>query len=298
MHADTDTDTDTDADIDIDIDIAHADTLPVLPLDTALTREMTRFDAATRCGAMSLQVDGAPAAHAAQAALLLDRCDTLLDALDAWLHTALDWRWVNATQADKPAQPCAAAQVTIEGNDGAAAALTCRLEVPWALLRGIGAPPEALAKRLQWGAVPAILVVSQPAIDEAELRLLERGGAIVLPESMRAPWRARLHAPQEGAGDGLMVELPSADSARLVDAAVAAGDPAGPSRRPSCEVRMATTAALAPAQLAGWAQESTVELAPRASLWRCAGPTEAERYLAGGRLLPWGDGWAMLIESI
>jgi hypothetical protein len=39
-------------------------------------------------------------------------------------------------------------------------------------------------------------------------------------------------------------------------------------------------------------------LAPRASLWRCAGPSGAERFLAGGRLLPWGDGWAMLIESV
>jgi hypothetical protein len=61
---------------------------------------------------------------------------------------------------------------------------------------------------------------------------------------------------------------------------------------------MASTGALPPAQLAGWATGSLVELAPRASLWRCAGPTEPERFLAGGRLLPWGDGWAMLIESI
>jgi hypothetical protein len=61
---------------------------------------------------------------------------------------------------------------------------------------------------------------------------------------------------------------------------------------------MTTVGPLTPAQLAGWADGAALELAPRASLWRCAGPTEPERYLAGGRLLPWGAGWAMLVESI
>jgi len=291
MHA-------TESDIDIGIDIAHAGTLPVLPLETALAPEMTRFDAATRFGVMSLQVDGAPAANAAAAALLLDRCDALLDALDAWLHVALDWRWVDAAPADQAPRPCASAQGAIDGDDSSAGALAWRLEVPWALLRSLSAPPESLAKHLQWGVVPAVLVVSQPAIDEAELRLLERGGAVVLPESMRAPWRGRMHAPQERAGDGLVVELPAADSARLAAATMTTAGSSEPDGRPSCEVRMTTAAPVAPAQLAGWAPESTVDLAPRASLWRCAGPTEPERYLAGGRLLPWGDGWAMLIESI
>jgi len=167
------------------------------------------------------------------------------------------------------------------------------------LLRALGAPSEALGKRLQWGAVPAVLVVSQPAIDEAELRLLERGGAIVLPESMRAPWRGLLHAAQEPALDGIAVDLPCADSALLtVNPAGSSTAAAGAPGRPGCEVRMTATRPLTPAQLAGWAEGSMIDLAPRASLWRCAGPTEGERYLAGGRLLPWGDGWAMLIESI
>jgi len=294
MHADSETDTDLDLDLDIDI----AGTVPVLPLDTAVAQEVTRFDAATRFGAMSLQVDGVPAAHASAAALLLDRCDALLDALDSWLHSALDWRWIDATPAAEAARPCASAHGAVEGDDSSAAALTWRLEVPWALLRCLGAPPEALAQRLQWSAVPAVLVVSQPAIDEAELRLLERGGAVVLPESMQAPWRGLLHAPQESAGHGLVVELPGADRARLVGAPAAVRDPAEPIGRPLCEVRMTTTRPLAPEQLAGWAAGSTLELAPRASLWRCAGPSATERYLAGGRLLPWGDGWAMLIESV
>jgi len=247
---------------------------------------------------MTLQIDGAPAAHAAEAALLLDRCDALLDALDAWLHSALDWRWIEAAAAVAAAQPYASAQGSLEGDDGAAPALTWRLEVPWVLLRSVGAPPEALAQRLQWDAVPAVVVVSQPAIDEAELRLLERGGAIVLPESMRSPWHGLLHAPNESAGHGLVVELPGADSLRLAGAAAPVGDPADGSGRPGCEVRMTTPHPLSPEQLAGWAEGSKLELTPRAGLWRCAGASGPERLLAGGRLLPWGDGWAMLIESV
>jgi hypothetical protein len=281
----------------VDTDFALADTQPVSPRPADPADALTRFDAACRGGVLSLLVEGPSAAHAAEAALLLDRCDTLLDALDAWLHLALDWRWVNAAPAsDGPQRAGAQARCTIDGDGASMRPLTCRVELPWALLRAIGAPPEALARQLQWSTAPALLVVSQPAIDEAELRLLERGGAVVLPESMRAPWQGLLRATDEPAGAGVNVELPSADSARLPDVGAAAANAAA--ERPACEVRMASTGALPPAQLAGWATGSLVELAPRASLWRCAGPTEPERFLAGGRLLPWGDGWAMLIESI
>jgi hypothetical protein len=281
------------------IDIAHADTQPVTPMSAAPTAALTRFDALARGGALSLHVEGTLAAHAAQAALLLDRCDALLDALDAWLHMALDWRWVPEPQADAAPRPCATARCTIEGDAQPASPLACRLELPWPLLRSIGAPADALSARLQWRAVPAVLVVSQPAIDEAELRLLERGGAIVLPESMRPPWRGHLRVPNEAPGDGVLVDLPAADTAQLLGHAAPESAAALPSGgRPFCEVRMTPTRALNPSHLAGWAEGTTIELAPRASLWRCAGPTEAERYLAGGRLLPWGDGWAMLIESI
>lgn len=282
MHAET------------DIDLAHADTMPVPPLHAAPAPTETRFDAATRWGTLSLHADGAPAPHAAAAALLLDRCDPLLDALDAWTHTALDWQWVAGVDADEPAAARAAAHCTLDSN-GPAGALTVRLKLPWSLLRSLGAPAEPLASRLVWSAVPALVVVSQPAIDEAQLRQLERGGAVVLPESMRSPWRARLRAAEEGAHDGLVVELSSADCARVPDAGQTA-EPAG--ERPVCEVRMNPVGALKPPELAGWSAGAAIDLAPRASLWRCAGPTEAERYLAGGRLLPWGDGWAMLIESI
>jgi hypothetical protein len=276
----------------------HADTLPVLPLEAAIGTESTRFDAVTRCGTMSLQLES-PAAHAADAALLLDRCDALLDALDAWLHAALDWRWVEAAGADEAAPSRASAQATVAAGAGAdAVPLIGRIELPWALLRTLGHPPQALAGQLQWNPVPAVLVVSRPAIDDAELRLLERGGAVVLPESMGSPWHACLHAAHEDAGQGVPAELASSASATLVAPTDAVGPAAQGPGRPCCEVRLTTTRPLTPGQLAGWAAGATIELAPRASLWRCAGPSEAERYLAGGRLIPWGDGWAMLIESV
>jgi hypothetical protein len=279
----------------IDTDFAQqADTQPVPPPATAVPQALTRFDAVCRGDVVSLWIDGTPAAHAAEAALLLDRCDALLDALDAWLHMALDWRWV-ATAAGTDARACAHARCAIESDGSGLRALTGGIELPWAALRAVGAPPDALARQLRWSAAPAVLVVSQPAIDEPELRLLERGGAVVLPESMRAPWRGRLRAADEPVGAGVEVDLLSADSARLPASAVGASRA---EEQPACEVRMASVGPLPPEQLAGWAAGSVVELAPRASLWRCAGPTEPERFLAGGRLLPWGDGWAMLVESI
>src|SRR5262245_26767124 len=107
-------------------DLDHADTLPVVPPGAGRGLPLTRFDALTRSGAISLQVEGAPATHAAEAALVLDRCDALLDALDAWLHTALDWRWVRTSDAAPSAVPCATARCTIDGDVPSADPLTCR----------------------------------------------------------------------------------------------------------------------------------------------------------------------------
>ena len=36
----------------------------------------------------------------------------------------------------------------------------------------------------------------------------------------------------------------------------------------------------------------------RASLWRCAGDGGSARYLASGALMPWGDGWALHLETL
>jgi hypothetical protein len=281
-----------------DTDFAQAETQPVTPPPTARADATTRFEAATRGGTVALQLDGPPAAHAAEAALLLDHCDDLLDALDAWLHMALDWRWVEPGASGAALPPGAHATCAIAQDEPSLRALVACIEWPWALLRSVGAPPEALARELHWRAVPALLVASQPAIDEAELRLLEVGGAVVLPESMRTPWRGCLRAADETAGAGVVVELPAADTARLPEVRASHAAGAAPRERPPCEIRLAATGPLAPAQLAGWAVGSTVDLAARASLWHCAGPTDSERHLAGGRLLPWGDGWAMLVESV
>jgi hypothetical protein len=35
-----------------------------------------------------------------------------------------------------------------------------------------------------------------------------------------------------------------------------------------------------------------------ADLWRCATAASPERCLARGRLAPWGDGWALLIDAL
>ena len=56
-----------------DTDLAHADALPADTPMAAPLPPRTRFTATTRGGTLTLQLDGVAAAHAAEAALLLDR---------------------------------------------------------------------------------------------------------------------------------------------------------------------------------------------------------------------------------
>jgi hypothetical protein len=73
----------------------------------------------------------------------------------------------------------------------------------------------------------------------------------------------------------------------------AAGD-----ERIDCEVRLALPLPVSAATLAGWrAGLSIGEAGPLASLWRLAGDGAAQ-CLALGRLMPWGDGWALAIEAL
>ncbi len=58
-------------------------------------------------------------------------------------------------------------------------------------------------------------------------------------------------------------------------------------------------------RLAGWRREGDsgeiVHLAEsglRAALWRYATPRLAGQRLAGGRLMPWGDGWAFAVQTV
>jgi len=280
---------------------------PPVPRDASLDTG-TWFDAATPHGALRLcAFTGRAVRHAVDAAIALEHCEELLVALEAWTGIALDWRW-NPAPPRRPSGSHAAAswEPTPEPEpDAAPNERVCLLSLPWTLLRA-AAPPDA-GLRLRWSSVPAVLAVAHFKLAAGEADLLEVGGAVVLPDSMRSPWLGRLRSADEPAiaGLGARVLLDEPSLPRLVRGA-AAEDPSTPAmgdasidERIACEVRLALPHTLPGDMLTGW--HDGVPLAdagPRATLWRCAGDGVPAQGLAAGRLMPWGDGWALAIESL
>ncbi|HJW12185.1 MAG TPA: hypothetical protein VJ598_10380, partial [Albitalea sp.] len=135
----------------------------------------TWFEAPTRFGPLRLCAV-AEARHAADAAITLQRCEELLAALDDWTALALPWRWIAA--------PVTRAATGLDAHaqwQAGDAALDCWIESPWALLRALPAPVDALASRLHWPALPVLLSLAQLHLLDDELRQLEPGGALLLP---------------------------------------------------------------------------------------------------------------------
>lgn len=260
----------------------------------------TWFEAATSHGPLQLYLgesDG-PAPHASGAALALHRAAPVLDLLDAWLADAApDWRW-----HEGPTTCLSAATVRLPWRH------TChQLIAPWRWLRAQPAPPEALTARIQWPAMHAVLAIDRLRLSADELQQLEPGGAVLLPESMRPGWTGQLRATtelderDEGAADaGLAVALDDPAQPRVLP-----GEPppikiAAPGGRP-CEVRLHLRHTLPADRLTGWRPDSLqAAIAPdlAASLWQATAAREPARCLAHGRLLPWGDGWALLIDGL
>lgn len=260
------------------------------------------FEAATSGGSVRLYASGA-ARHASDAAVALARCETLLDALDAWVGTVLDWRWiaapasVTATASHarahwRPAEPA---------EKGGRKELTCRLELPWALLRALPAPDDTLAEHLHWLEVPVVLAIAQLQIDDAEIALLETGGAVVLPESMQRNWTGTLRALDEPAlpGAGVPVNLASPWSPRRI-ATEGLPRTATPqdAASPVYEVRLVIPHPLPGDRLAGWYEGDLGTVGDRAGLWRCATERDPATCLAAGELMPLGDGWALALAEL
>ncbi len=259
------------------------------------------FEAAAGAHTLRLYAGGAPR-HAADAAVALARCDTLLDSLDAWLGTALDWRWI-AAPASVTATATHARVHWRPAPDPAARRKEagCRLEVPWALLRLLPAPDEALSMQLTWPEVPVVLTLGQVAIPQAELAELEPGGAVVLPGSMQPRWQGALRSIDDAGtlGAGVPVSLASPWVPRRVPVAAAAGD-AGVEAlgdRVACEVRLTAPSVVPGDRLAGWYEGELGAAGGQATLWRCATEREPAVLLASGELMPWGDGWALALRQ-
>lgn len=258
------------------------------------------FELALPAGPLRLRIDTPALRHALDAAIALQRCEPLLLALEAWLRQPLDWSWTEIPRAPAPR----GSQVRVPwrldaGPDGNAPQGS--IELPWALLRALPAPDAALATLLQPPLVPAQLVLSRPRLQAEELRQIEPGGALLLPESFQPSWQGLLRAAGED-GDGapgvpVRLESPLAPrlGARDAPSTAAAGALAGP----TCEVRLDLPHGLSLASLAGWQAGAVLEdTGPGASLWLRAHERAPALCLARGRLLPWGCGWALFIETL
>lgn len=245
------------------------------------------FDADVGGRRLRLCIAGS-ARHAVDAALALDDCDELLGALDAWCGSPLHWRWQPVSAA-----PATDAQVALRWHGG-----FVHLLCTWQWLRALAPPPAALAERLHWPPVPVVVSAGLLRASAAELQQLEPGGAVVVPAAMSSPWEGALRGIDEAPACGIALQIDTPQAPRLLPrpAALAA---AGSGDVP-CEVRLAGPAALTGEHLAGWC-ESELELREfdqRASLWRCAGTQAPAQRLAAGRLLPWGDGHVLLLETV
>jgi len=258
------------------------------------------FEAAAPGGSLRLYAAGT-ARHAADAAVVLMRCEALLDALDEWLGAALDWRWIAAPAAVTSTASHARAHWRPDDGGKGKKDHGCRLELPWSLLRAAPAPDEPLVRQLQWADVPVVLAIAQLSIEREEVALLEPGGAVVLPASMQPGWHGTLRAVDEpsSGSSGVPVALASPWSPRRVrlDTHSAARERAV-EKRVACEVRLAVPHAVAADRLGGWFEGDLGEVGSRAGLWRCGTEREPAVCLAAGELMPWGDGWALAIRDL
>ena len=277
----------------------------------------TWFEASCAFGSVRLCAGpGAQTArHAADAAIMLRGAEPLLAALDDWTGADLAWRWADA--APQGLQ-CALASAHWRGDSQEP---DCFVFWPWALLRSLPAPPPELAAQLDWPMVAATLVLARLQIGLHELELLEPGGAVLVPQSMQPPWQGTLRGADEApnAAGGVTVDLSTPWCPRLAgrdapfDALRTHGafDKLSPTcttpvdpMHAACELRLDLPLGVSSQRLAGWRREGDrgeiVHLAEsglRAALWRCATSRHAEQRLAGGRLMPWGDGWAFAVET-
>jgi hypothetical protein len=249
------------------------------------------FEAVSPFGPLSLCVqNGGLVRHAAAAAVALQQSGPMLDALDDWTALELDWRWTTVPQAAD-----AGSHVVARWPDEETAPVAAHLVLPWSLVRHLPAPTGILADAVRWEPAQATVVVSRLALGGNEFAALEPGGAVVLPDSMRADWRGVLRAAGEPLDAGSPLVLAPPQAPQVVPRERAAATLAGEPGAIACEVRLDATPRIAVDRLAGWAPGDLGDLGAHASLWRCDG---AARRCARGTLMPWGDGWALAIDTV
>jgi hypothetical protein len=279
-------------------------TRPVGPPAPGWAALGTWFDAPLPQGTLQLYLGepGGPAGHAAAAALALQRATALLEVLDDWLgEPSPDWRW----QPDPAARP-GPAMLRLPWRD------SChQLLAPWSVLRRLPPPTAGLVDVLQWPAVDAVLAVARPGLRPEEVRLLEPGGAVLLAESLQPGWTGWLRSAHEDCSAGAAVRLDDPRRPRVQPGGPAGAASPGPGAAPpgpadgqpgrAFEVRLGLQRAVPADGVAGWRADAlagAVSADLAATLWQLPAGRDPAHCLAHGRLLPWGDGWAMLIDGL
>jgi hypothetical protein len=255
----------------------------------------SHYEAATSSGPVRLVILGMdPARHAADAAVALDDCADLLDELDAWLGNTLDWRWCRSFQGDPATSVSLAARIGLAWREGPGGPPRCRIELPWAMLRALGAPRQTLHTRLVWPEVPVILSLATFDLEPGESLALEPGGAVLLPDSFSADWRGRLRAVDEPVGSGVPLSFGTPGRPQVLPLPADGAAAAEPLRY---EVRMFGPSLVRADRLAGWSGWDFRLPDTPARLWRCGTDEDPAECVATGQLIPWGAGFALLVES-
>lgn len=290
-------------------ELAPPDAAPPAPAAHWLVFTATPSDGATESGgALQFRIHASrPGMGAAHAAIALDHFDPWLEAFDLWFGQPLDWRW----QRETPPPAIAAARADCVPAGQPATADPPRLVVPWTLLRRLPPPPAPLADHLRWHDARSVLTLSTMTLSSDELSDLEPRGAVVLADSMQPGWHGLLRLEAESEDTGLAIDLADPLHPRLAIPPRAASDaPSGAAARPvaadarisgvespNCEIRLAAPIPLPVALLAGWTADPTVPAGSgRTELWFAPDPAMPLRRLAAGQLIPWGHGWAMLLD--
>lgn len=268
----------------------------------------TWFEAALGGGRALLRLPGA-SAHAAQAATVLHRADAMLAAIDAWLGEAADWRWIAPggpgarPGADGPSatdEPPAAERPsdaeTLTAADTPPADARPWLQLPAAMRRGVPPPPDALHACLALPGLRAVAVLSRFVLHPGERAALEPGAAILIDGSFEARWTGWLRSADDG--DVLPIDIDAPTRLRRIARDTGDSGPAGGAwcgDPEAVEIRLDFRTPLAAHLLAPGHAGVIDAPAGRAGLWRAG---RDGRPLATGELIPWGGGWALLVEEL
>ncbi len=275
---------------------------------------LTWFIADSGAGPLGLGVPCGAAAppHAAAAAVLLADAEPVPAALDIAQGEPLAWSWV--AQPHAPAPGPSSGLVLRSRTDPA----TC-VHLPWAWWRARQSRAHAVAdwaEAFEWPEVPATLRAGRLRLSAQELDDLEPGGAVLWAAPAARGWRAAL-VPDACQDALLEVWLAGPPGASPLSPRLAApGEPPLPADGGDlpvpephdadgtgrlCELRFELVRPLSPRLLAGAGEAGGATPGPTRSLvqlWQCAERRQPECRLASGHLLPWGDGWALVIDSL